>query len=75
MDEKGHALRTGARVMYMRRHRDHATSLPAATGTVAGRPVFDRYTMETWIPVQPDGTSTDTEPTLIRRSNIVDLIP
>jgi hypothetical protein len=69
-----HDLCAGARVTYVPRQRNRELAPPPVMGTVAGAPVFDRYTMETWIPVQPDGTSTDTEPALIRHGNIVEVV-
>ncbi|MCR6487768.1 hypothetical protein M8542_33580 [Amycolatopsis sp. OK19-0408] len=70
MNEPQHDLDAGARVAYTPR-RGKATA-PPLTGTVAGAPVFDRYTSETWIPVQPDGSAADTEPALVRRGDILE---
>jgi len=43
-------------------------------GTVTGTPIFDRYTSQVWVPVQPDGASADVEPSLIRKDSIVDTV-
>jgi hypothetical protein len=67
VDEPQHDLAAGVRVAYASRR---GRAAPPRTGTVAGAPVFDRYTSETWIPVQPDGSAADTEPALIRRGDI-----
>jgi hypothetical protein len=74
VDSWAHDLRAGVRVTYTPRQCNRELARPPLTGTVAGAPVFDRYTMETWIPVQPDGASTDTEPALIRQGNIVEVV-
>ena len=67
-------LRTGTRVTYQTRSRDFDTSGGCVTGTVSGAGLFDRYTMETWIPVQADGAPSDAEPTLVRQGTIVEVI-
>ena len=74
MDGYAHDLRTGTRVSYRGRSRDASIPGPRVTGTVSGAGVFDRYTMETWIPVQPDGAPSDAEPALVRRGTIVEVI-
>ncbi|WP_329056214.1 hypothetical protein OG738_21660 [Amycolatopsis sp. NBC_01488] len=74
MDGSFRDLRNGTRVAYRARPRDVDTSRGCLTGTVSGAGVFDRYTMETWIPVQADGAPSDAEPTLVRRGTIVEII-
>ncbi|HVW41194.1 MAG TPA: hypothetical protein VHC18_07580 [Amycolatopsis sp.] len=65
-------LCTGTRVTYAVRSNGEMTRF-CRRGTVAGAPIFDRYTSEVWVPVQPDGTSEDVEPSLIRQDSIIDI--
>ncbi|GAB3158578.1 hypothetical protein [Amycolatopsis sp. NPDC004378] len=70
MAEREQDPSTGARVAFAARRAGAAA--PPVTGTVVGAAVFDRYTSETWIPVQPDGSAPDTEPALVRRGDILE---
>jgi len=67
------SLCTGTRVTYAVRSNAGDVSRLCRRGTVAGKPIFDRYTSEVWVPVQPDGASEDVEPALIRRDSIIDI--
>ncbi|HJQ47220.1 MAG TPA: hypothetical protein VJ870_13020 [Amycolatopsis sp.] len=71
MDRKDE-LCTGTRVTYAVRSAGEMTRL-CRRGTVTGAPIFDRYTSQVWVPVQPDGTSEDIEPSLIRKDSIIDI--
>ncbi|TNC24186.1 hypothetical protein [Amycolatopsis alkalitolerans] len=66
MDEQSSPLSTGTRVTYTVRSE-------CLRGTVAGRPIFDQYTMAVWVPVQPDGASADVEPRLVRKESIIEV--
>ncbi|OXM56152.1 hypothetical protein CFP71_15150 [Amycolatopsis thailandensis] len=47
------------------------TALPIAThDTVAGVSIFDRFTMQMWVPVQIDGAADDSEPRLVKREHV-----
>lgn len=73
MEHRDAGLSTGTRVTYTVRGRSGEVTRSSCTGTIAGKPIFDRYTMEVWIPVQPDGASEDVEPRLIRRETIIEV--
>ncbi|MTD55782.1 hypothetical protein [Amycolatopsis pithecellobii] len=73
MDHQNTGLSAGARVTYRVRGRSGDGPRPCCHGTVAGEPIFDRYTMEVWVPVQPDGASDDVEPRLIRKESIIEV--
>ena len=66
-------LSAGTRVTYSVRSNAGGVTRRCRRGTVAGAPIFDQYTSEVWVPVQPDGTSDDVEPSLIRKDSIIDI--
>lgn len=74
MDQGQQGLRAGTRVTYKVRGRAGDVTRLCRRGTVTGTPIFDRYTSQVWVPVQPDGASADVEPSLIRKDSIVDTV-
>ncbi|WP_236796936.1 hypothetical protein [Amycolatopsis sp. GM8] len=73
MEYEGTGLSTGSRVTYRVPSRFGDVTRLCRQGTVAGEPIFDQYTMEVWVPVQPDGSSDDAEPRLIRKESIIEV--
>ena len=71
--DQNDSLRAGTRVMYAVRSHAGETTRLCRRGTVTGASIFDRYTSQVWVPVQPDGSSEDVEPSLIRRDSIIDV--
>lgn len=74
MDQERNTLSNGTRVTYAIRARTGEPKRLCVRGTVVGEPIFDRYTTHVWVPVQPDGTSADVEPRLVRKDTIIEVL-